>query len=118
MNTVYPTGDGAEASDSERTTLLIAYILQAVSPFTGFLASLISLVISYIKVSETRNGYIRSHHRYLIRTFWWTLLWGIVFGILCWVLIGFPLLLGLYIWWIYRLVKGFIAYSERRDMPA
>lgn len=114
----YPqAGDGQDASENERTTLLVAYILQAVSPFTGFLASVASLVISYIKVSETRNAFIRSHHRYLIRTFWWTLLWGVVFALLCFVLIGFALLFGLWVWWIYRLVKGFIAYSERRAMP-
>ncbi|WP_051361960.1 DUF4870 family protein [Solimonas soli] len=118
MDTATLIDDGPDASERERTTLIVAYVLQAISPFTCFLATIISLVISYIKVSETRNAYIRSHHRYLIRTFWWTLLWGLVFGALCWVLIGIPLLLGLYVWWIYRLVKGFIAYAERRAMPA
>lgn len=112
------SGDGASASDAERTTLLIAYILQALSPFTAFSASIVSVVISYIKADETRNHYIRSHHRYLIRTFWWTLILGFVFGLLCVVLVGVPLLFGLWVWWIYRLVKGFLAYSERREMPA
>ncbi len=105
---------GQDASEAERTTLLIAYVLQAVSPFTAFAASIISVVISYIKAAETQNDFIRNHHRYLIRTFWWTLILGFIFGLLCWVLIGIPLLFGLWIWWIYRLVRGFIAYSERR----
>ncbi|SEP90688.1 Uncharacterized membrane protein [Solimonas aquatica] len=111
------SGDGPLASDAERNTLLIAYILQAISPFTAFSASIISVVISYIKAGETQNHYIRSHHRYLISTFWWTLILGFVFGLLCVIGIGFPLLFGLWVWWIYRLVKGFLAYGERRDMP-
>jgi len=110
--------DGYDASENERTTLLIAYVLQAISPFTCFMASIASLVISYIKIGETRNEYIRSHHRYLIRTFWWGLLWAIVFGAMCVVLVGIPLLFALWVWWIYRMVRGFIAYAERREMPA
>lgn len=108
--------DGAAASEPERTTLLIAYILQAVGPFTGFVVSIVSVVISYIKAGETQNAFIRSHHRYLIQTFWWSLGLGILFGILCLVGIGFVLLAALWIWWVYRLVKGIIAYTERRDM--
>ncbi|NKF22888.1 DUF4870 family protein [Solimonas marina] len=108
---------GQSASEAERTTLLVAYVLQVISPFTAFLASVISVVISYIKAAETQNEYIRSHHRYLIRTFWWTLILGFIFGLLCWIVIGIPLLIGLGIWWIYRMVRGFIAYSERRSMP-
>ncbi|MGH8444230.1 MAG: DUF4870 family protein [Solimonas sp.] len=118
MNTTYTMdGDGRDASESERTTLLVAYVLQTISPFTVFLASIVSLVISYIKTSETQNQYIRSHHRYLIRTFWWTLVWAIIFGLLSFVGIGLILLAGLWVWWIYRMVRGFIAYGERRDMP-
>src|SRR3546814_182672 len=108
--------EGQSANEAERTTLLIAYVLQAISPFTAFIASIVSLVISYIKSAETQNEFIRSHHRYLIRTFWWTLCLGFVFGLLCWILIGIPLLIGLGIWWVYRMVRGFIAFSERRSI--
>src|SRR3546814_17530320 len=87
--------EGQSANEAERTTLLISYVLQAISPFTAFIASIVSLVISYIKSAETQNEFIRSHHRYLIRTFWWTLCLGFVFGLLCWILIGIPLLIGL-----------------------
>lgn len=110
--------DGQAASEAERTTLLVAYVLQAISPFTAFMASIVSVVISYIKSAETQNEFIRSHHRYLIRTFWWTLILGFVFGLLCWIIIGIPLLVGLGIWWIYRMVRGFIAYGERRNIVA
>ncbi len=112
------TSDAALAETGERNTLMIAYVLDALAPMTGFLAALVSVVISHIKVGETRNAFIRSHHRWLIRTFWWGLLWGVIFGALTVIFIGFIGLFGLLIWWIYRIVKGLIDYSNNRSMPA
>ncbi|HEY0974009.1 MAG TPA: hypothetical protein VGE57_05910 [Solimonas sp.] len=111
------TSDAHAAEPGERTTLLVAYVLDALAPFTGFLAAVISVIISHIKVGETRNEFIRSHHQWLIRTFWWTLVWGVVFGLLAIVLVGFVGLFGLLIWWIYRVIKGLIDYSNNRPMP-
>lgn len=116
MNEVQ-TSDAASAETGERSTLMVAYVLDALAPFTGFLAAIISVVISHIKVGETNNAFIRSHHRWLIRTFWWTLLWGAIFGLLAIVLVGFVGLFGLLIWWIYRVVKGLIDYSNNKPMP-
>lgn len=116
MSTPLMVSDGQNASENERTTLLVAYILQAIGPFTGFVVSIVSVVISYIKAGETQNAFIRSHHRYLIQTFWWSFGLGILFGLLCLIGIGFLLLAVLWVWWIYRLVKGIIAFSERRNM--
>lgn len=111
------TSDALSAETGERNTLMIAYVLDALAPFTGFLAAVISVVISHIKVGETRNEFIRSHHRWLIRTFWWSVLWGAIFGLLAIVLVGFVGLFGLLVWWIYRVVKGLIDYSNNRSMP-
>lgn len=116
MNEVQ-TSDAASAETGERNTLLVAYVLDAVAPFTAYLAAIISVVISHIKVGETNNEFIRSHHRWLIRTFWWTLLWGVIFGLLAIVLVGFVGLFGLLIWWIYRVVRGLIDYSNNKPMP-
>lgn len=113
-----PASDAALAETGERNTLMIAYILDALAPFTAYTAAIISVIISHIKVGETRNEFIRSHHRWLIRTFWWSLLWGVIFGLLAIVLVGFVGLFGLLIWWIYRVVKGLIDYSNNRPMPA
>ncbi|MDD3763246.1 MAG: hypothetical protein PHP86_08165 [Nevskiales bacterium] len=105
------------ATDGERSTLLIAYVLDLVAPFTAFLAPLISVIISHIKVGETRNAFIRSHHQWLIRTFWWNLLWAVIFGLLTLVWIGFIGLFGLLVWWLYRVIRGLIAYSNGQPMP-
>jgi len=111
------TADAQTAETGERNTLLVAYVLDALAPMTGFLAALVSVIISHIKVGETQNEFIRSHHRWLIRTFWWSLLWGVIFGALAIVMVGFIGLFGLLVWWIYRIVKGLIDYSNSRPMP-
>ena len=76
------------------------------------------VVLNHIKAAETRNHFIRSHHSWMLRTFWWTLLWSLVCWPLCLVLVGFAGYAALGIWWIYRVVRGLVNYSERRPMPA
>ncbi|SFF65433.1 Uncharacterized membrane protein [Fontimonas thermophila] len=117
MRDIAPLSDAAQASDGERTTLLAAYVLDALAPLTGFLAAIVSVIISHIKVGETRNTFIRNHHRWLIRTFWWNLLWCVIFGMLTIVFIGFIGLFAMLIWWLYRVIRGLIAYSNGELLP-
>lgn len=106
-----------EGEDGERTTLLIAYILYACTLFSGITA-IIGVVINHLKVNATQSEFIRSHHRWLMRTFWWGLLWSLISSALTIILIGFAGYLLVAVWFIYRIVRGFLAYSERRAMPA
>jgi uncharacterized membrane protein len=105
-------------SDDERTTLLIAYVLHALAPFTGGLVGLIAVIISHIKVRQTQSAFIRSHHSWLIRTFWWAVVFLVIAYALMVVLIGWVVYAVVAIWWLYRTVRGFINYGEKREMPA
>jgi len=111
------TNDVDQASESERTTLTIAYVLHVIGPFTAFLLNLAGLVLNHIKAAETQNHFIRSHHVWMLRTFWWSLLWSVVGGVLCLILAGYVVLAIVGLWWIYRVVRGLIGYAERRPMP-
>lgn len=117
MNVPMTASDAAQASEGERTTLLVAYVLDVLAPITGFLAAIVSVIISHIKVGETQNGFIRNHHRWLIRTFWWNLLWCVVFGVLTIVFVGYLGFIGLVVWWLYRVIRGLIAYSNGNLLP-
>lgn len=112
-----PSVDAAQATEGERGALMIAYVLDALAPFTGYLAAIASVIISHIKINETDNAFIRSHHSWLIRTFWWSLGWSVLFGLLTIVFVGFIGLLGLVVWWLYRVIRGLIAYSNAQAMP-
>jgi uncharacterized membrane protein len=65
---------GAEPSSSEYSTAWVAYALQATGVFGFVLGPLIGLVISYARRDAEGAGFVASHHRWLIRTVWWTAL--------------------------------------------
>lgn len=109
--------DAALATEEQRSTLLIAYVLHIIGPFTAFVLNVAGLILNHIKAATTTNHFIRSHHSWMLRTFWWSLLWSIISGVLCLILIGYLGLLAVGIWWIYRVVRGLINYSERLPMP-
>ena len=108
---------GAGSSEIERDTLLIVYVLHGLAIFNG-LTALIGVIVSHLKVNEVASDFARSHHRWLIRSFWWGLLWLVIATVLMVIGIGFLIYLVVAIWWIYRVVRGFIAFTERRPMPA
>ena len=110
----------AEPNENERNTLLIAYILYCATVVTG-VACIAGVIVSHIKINETGNEFLRSHYRWLIRTFWFSLLWWAISGALVgtFVLailggIGFCISA---VWFLYRVIRGLISFSERRAMP-
>lgn len=106
-----------DSTESERTTLLIAYVLHALSLVAGGLTSIIGVIINHIKVNETQNEFIRSHHRWLIRTFWFGVVWAIVCGLLSLIAVGLLGFVALAIWWIYRIVRGILNFVDKKPMP-
>jgi uncharacterized membrane protein len=64
----------AEPSSTEYSVAWVAYALQATGVFGFLLGPLVGLVISYVRRDVAGAGYLASHHRWLIRTVWWTAL--------------------------------------------
>ncbi|MDR0775393.1 MAG: hypothetical protein LBE81_01975 [Azonexus sp.] len=83
--------------------------------FVFGLPSLIAVFLNYLKRGDANGTWLESHFRWQIRTFWFTFLWLMVYGLLIITLIGIPLawilivLLGL--WVGYRVARGWIALS-------
>lgn len=108
------------SSDNGRTAVVITYILHLVGACTGLL-SIVALIINYV-VKDDHGELMASHHEWMIRTFWYTLLAFVVCVGLVITIIGIPLawLLGLaaWIWYIYRHIKGLIELSSDKPMSA
>ncbi len=104
-------------SEPERNTLLVAYILHALGAFTGGITAIAGVIVNHLKVNDNDSSFVRSHHRWLLRTFWFGLLWALVASILAFIGIGFLIYFAVAIWYIYRIVRGFLSYSERKPMP-
>ncbi|PKO33824.1 MAG: hypothetical protein CVU34_10655 [Betaproteobacteria bacterium HGW-Betaproteobacteria-7] len=90
--------------------------------FVFGLPSLVAVFLNYLKRGDVAGTWLESHFRWQIRTFWFTLLWLVAYGLLIITIIGIPLawiliaLLGL--WVGYRVVRGWIALSGVRPVDA
>jgi uncharacterized membrane protein len=111
------------------TTLLIYALygiaaIAGLAPFFGVLG-IVAIIIAYVKRSETAGTWLASHYRWLIRTFWFSMLWALlgwlVLIILGLILIGIPIAFGIWIaatvWVIYRVVRGYILFKESKAIP-
>lgn len=115
MNTeATPVAD--EKSASLKSLSMVIYGLYAVSLFLGITA-IVAIVLNYIKRDEVRGTWLESHFRWQIRTFWWAVLWCIV-GAITWIFLVGWLVWGVaYIWFIYRIVKGWLNLNDNKPMP-
>jgi uncharacterized membrane protein len=94
---------------------LVVYILYLVGYVTGGLSSVVGVIIAHIQVGNA-DPVLASHYRFQIRTFWIGVLYVIVGVILCFVVIGFLLLLWWFIWSIIRTIKGLLLLNENRPI--
>jgi uncharacterized membrane protein len=82
--------------------------------------SLLAVILNYVKRGEVRGTWLDSHFRWQIRTFWFTLLWLVVYGVLIVTLIGIPLawvlILFLGLWVAYRVIRGWLALGEGKSV--
>jgi uncharacterized membrane protein len=113
----------------------IIYALHAFSLLTGILGaatvvgafltgwpSIIAVILNYVKRGEARGTWVDSHFRWQIRTFWFGLLWISM----CFAFIVLTLGIGILIawlpialvsfWFVYRIVRGWIALKDGRPM--
>ena len=121
MNDVVNATPGAPADaarlESLKQLTMVVYILQAASFLVG-ITGIVAVVINYVKRDDTRGTIYESHFTWQIRTFWWGLLWSVIGIATVWVLgLGFLVLAVNAIWMIYRVVRGFLAWNDRKAMP-
>jgi uncharacterized membrane protein len=124
-----------QPADAFVTWTKVIYALHAFSLITGILGtativgafltgwpSIIAVILNYVNRSEVRGTWLESHFRWQIRTFWFGLLWIVLclvfvvatFGIgivIAWLPMG---LVGL--WFVYRIIRGWVTLSDRRPM--
>jgi len=102
----------------------ITGLMSAALVVTAFLTgwpSIIAVIMNYVKRSEAAGTFLDSHFSWQLRTFWFALLW-VVIGWLMIVtiigaVIGVPILLGVGVWVLYRIARGWINLANRRPMP-
>ena len=133
-------GTAATAAPADESLVAYTHVIYALHSLSGLigilsaativgsfvfgLPSIIAVIMNYARRSATHGTFLESHFRWQIRTFWFALLWLV----LVWavtlplfvILVGIPLLwlgvVAIGIWIIYRVVRGWMALSDRRPM--
>jgi len=135
MTTSLPAGNVSEGSLVTWTHVI--YLLHAFSLLTGILGaatvigsflvgwpSIIAVILNYVKRSAVRGTWLESHFRWQIRTFWFGLLWVLICVLFIIMTLGIGILIAwlplafITIWFIYRVVRGWLALQSRRPMYA
>jgi uncharacterized membrane protein len=95
----------------------ICYALYALSCVIGVTA-IAAIIVNYLKRDEVAGTWVASHFEWQIRTFWYGLAGALISWLLMIVLIGFPLMLAVGVWVIYRIVKGWLALADDKAVDA
>ena len=114
------TTDPSVPSESSIQIVHITYALFALGLLSAGLIAVAGLVVAYIKRDDTVNSYLAAHYSWLIRTFWWSMLWAS----LTWLFVIFTFGIGIVVAWIpwgvvwiwcaYRIIKGWLRLTEKR----
>src|SRR5687767_13491509 len=84
--------------------------------------SIIAVIMNYVKISEARGTWLESHFRWQIRTFWFGLLWVCLCALFVLLTLGIGILiawlpLGIVgLWFVYRIVRGWLALRDGHTM--
>lgn len=127
----------APAAPSDVTWTHVIYALHAagvtlgivtsafvVTAFLFGVPSIVAVILNYVKRGDVRGTYLESHFQWQLRTFWFALLWIAVAFLISvpfmLVLIGFATLwvaaVGIGLWVIYRVIRGWIRLSAGQPM--
>jgi uncharacterized membrane protein len=109
------TPAGNELIEKTKNVALVVYVLYALSFLYGITA-IAGVVIAYIKRDDVRGTWLESHFNWQIRTFWWGLLWTAIGIVLAMVAVGFLILFVVWVWAIYRVVKGWLRLNDGREV--
>jgi uncharacterized membrane protein len=122
-------------SESLVKVVHLVYALHAISLLMGIVTtativgafltgwpSIIAVILNYVKRSEVRGTWLQSHFRWQIRTFWFGLLWVVLCAAFVVATLGIGLLIAwiplalVGIWFVYRILRGWLRLIDRQPM--
>jgi uncharacterized membrane protein len=114
------TTPSGEQLSSLRKLMHILYALYAIFWLTGGITALIAIVIDYVKRDDARGSLYASHFAWQIRSFWWSVVWGVLGGVLFATVVLMPLAFAVWgvlsLWMLYRIVKGWLYLNDSKPM--
>ena len=106
MSELEQTSGLSARDDAAKTNALIAYGLMGVGLFTGIFW-IIGMIWAMVKKDDAVGTLFEDHYSNIINIFWWGLGLSIIGFILIFFVVGYFVLLAVWFWSIYKLIKGF-----------
>lgn len=112
-----------QKSQDEKNTARLLYIIHGCCVvFTLGLLSIVPLIMNYVKRGDSQGTIAFSHHGWMIRSFWWYMVWLTIgwaillmsLGLLFFIV--YPVWGVAWVWAIYRMVKGFADLNSNKAM--
>ncbi|SUD91100.1 DUF4870 family protein [Psychrobacter phenylpyruvicus] len=119
----------------------VTYLLYVLSYFTAGLLWIVPIIMNYARRDRAEHTWLATHFDWQIKTFWYSIIFGLI-GIVMAVIglgglglgvfadssnvaigstglaaLGGLVFLFAFIWHIYRIVKGWIALTDKRPVP-
>lgn len=135
----FPAPQSASATSTVPVTAgVLAYAMYGLAAISGIVSSglffiapllclfgIVGVIVCYVKRDEAAGTWVQSHFTWLIRTFWWSLAWGVLGWLVMFtlglILIGIPIAIGIWlvagIWFLYRVIKGYLYFKDSRPLP-
>jgi len=129
-----PVPEAGAAATAPTSGALLAYALMGAAGAVGIVSSgmhfiaplfgllgIIGVIICYAKRDEAAGTYVASHLRWMIRTFWFSILWSALGWILVLTIVGIiiaiPLWLAVSLWILYRVLRGYLLFKDGKPVP-
>jgi uncharacterized membrane protein len=102
---------------AERLLVHVLYGMHTAAWLSLGTLAVIALIVNYIRRADERDTLFIAHHRYMIATFWWTLLWLLVTSplYLLFLLPGALAQAIVGLWYLYRCLRGWLRFAH--DAP-
>lgn len=104
-------------------SVIIAILTSAtiILTFLFSIPSILAVILNYVRRNDARGTFLDSHFSWQIRTFWFTMLWAAIGGVLFITILLIPLAIAIWVvvalWLIYRIVRGWWNLKDGRPVP-
>lgn len=110
MTEAFPPEDNKGLSMRNLTHLLYGlFALGLLSAGFFGIATIAAMVLAYVKRGDAAGTVYAAHFDWLIRTFWWGVLWMLLSALATFIFIGWVTGLVAIVWIVYRIIKGWLA---------
>ena len=104
-------------NDDPDLVVHIVYALFALSLVTAF-SAVIGIIIALIGYQQIDDEVLLSHYRYQIRSFLIMVVVTVIGSVLVWLFVGLIILGLCWLWFLYRVVKGWLKLTKGEAMSA